>query len=178
LTGASGFVLWLTGLPASGKSTLARQLADALRERGHTVQILDSDALRSVLTPSPSYSAQERNWFYRVLAFIAGLLAKNGVDVLIAATANRRRHRAYARREIELFGEVFIRCSLETCIERDEKGTYDKALSGEAATVPGLQVPYEPPRDPLIVVDTESTTPRQGVREILSQLEEVSYLEP
>ena len=177
MTEVSGFALWLTGLPASGKSTLAQGLADALNERGRTVQILDSDALRSILTPEPSYSEEERDWFYRVVALVARLLSQNGVDVIIAATANKRLYRCYARQAIDRFEEIFVRCSLETCMERDEKGIYEKAIAGEAATVPGLQAPYEPPQDPLVVVDTESTTPRQGVRQILSRLEEVSYLE-
>jgi adenylylsulfate kinase len=177
MTSTPGFALWLTGLPASGKTTLAEGLAEALRARGRTVQVLDSDALRSVITPDPSYSEEERDWFYRVVAFIAGLLVRNGVDVLIAATANRRRHRAYARQEIARFGEVFVKCSLEVCMGRDAKGIYEKALSGEATTVPGLQAPYEPPHDPLVVVNTERTTPREGTRKILSRLEETSYLQ-
>ena len=172
-----GFVLWLTGLPASGKSTLAEGLADTLREQGRTVQVLHSDGLRPILTPEPSYREEERAWFYRVVAFIAALLASNGVDVLIAATANRRRYRSRGTQDIERFGEVFVKCSLETCMERDEKGIYEKALSGEATTVPGLQAPYEPPRDPLVVVDTETTTPREGVHLVVRRLEEASYLE-
>lgn len=170
MTEASGFALWLTGLPASGKSTLARGLANALNERGRTVQILDSDALRSVLTPEPTYTLEEREWFYRVVAFIAGLLTQNGVDVLIAATANRRRFRDCAQQRIERFAEVHVQCSLETCMERDEKGTYDKALAGQATTVPGLQAPYEPPTDPAATVDTERVSPEEGVQQILANL--------
>ena len=172
----SGFAVWLTGLPAAGKTILAEGLARALRERNLTVQILDSDSLRDVLTPEPTYTAEERAWFYRVVAFIAQLLTQNGIDVIIAATANRRQYRGYARQAIERFGEIYVRCPLETCMDRDEKGIYEQALNGNATTVPGLQVPYEPPEDPIVVVNTEVTAPREGVERILTRLEEGAFL--
>ena len=171
MTQDTAFAIWLTGLPASGKTTLAKGLASSLQARGLTIQVLDSDDLRDVLTPEPSYTSKERDWFYRVVAFIAGLLTRNGVNVLIAATANRRRYRDHARQTVQRFIEVYVQCSLETCIERDEKGIYQKALAGQATTVPGLQVPYEPPGDPAVVVDTEQTSPQEGVRQILEGLE-------
>jgi adenylylsulfate kinase len=172
-----GLAVWLTGLPAAGKTTLAEGLAKALRERGSTVQILDSDDLRHVLTPEPTYTAKERAWFYRVVAFIAQLLTQNGIDVIIAATANRRQYRDYARQAIQRFSEIYVHCSLETCMDRDEKGIYEQALNGEATTVPGLQVPYEPPENPIAVVNTELMSPQEGVRHILTRLEERSLLE-
>lgn len=170
------FSVWFTGLPASGKTTLAEGVAGHLRERGRTVQILDSDQLRAVLTPEPTYSPEEREWFYGAVAFIARLLVQNGVVVLIAATANRRRFRAYAQETIDYFAEVYVKCSLATCMERDEKGIYEKALSGQATTVPGIQAPYEPPVEPAAVVDTEQTSPEEGVRQILKGLEKLSFL--
>jgi len=173
----AGFAIWLTGLPASGKTTLAKGLANTLRERGRTVQILDSDELRDVLTPQPTYSLEERDWFYEVVAFIARLLVQNGVNVLIAATANRHRYRDYARQEIDQFAEVFVKSSLGTCMERDEKGIYEKGMAGDAKTVPGLQVPYEPPAHPATVVDTEQSSPEDGVQQILKSLEELSFLD-
>lgn len=176
MAATSGFAIWLTGLPASGKTTLAEGVARALRDRGHAVQILDSDDLRDHLTPSPTYSPQEREWFHRVVAFIAKLLTQNGVNVVIAATANRRRYRRPAREGIEHFAEIYVRCSLETCMERDSKGIYQKALDGRASTVPGLQVRYEPPEDPALVVDTESTSPEEGVNQIVERLEQLSFI--
>jgi len=172
VTHEPAFALWLTGLPASGKSTLARGLAKSLRERGHAVQILDSDELRSVLTPDPTYTEEERDWFHQVVAFIGRLLTQNGVTVLIAATANRRRFRLYAREEIEHFLEVYVKCPLEICMERDQKGIYRKALAGEASTVPGLQVPYEPPENPAVVVNTGELPPEEAVLRVLGTLEE------
>jgi adenylylsulfate kinase len=171
MTEHAAFAVWLTGLPASGKTTLAQGLTRDLQERGMTVQILDSDALRDVLTPDPTYTPEERDWFYQVIAFIAGLLTRNGVNVIIAATANRRHYRDHARQTIERFAEVYVKCSLETCIERDQKGIYEKAMAGRATTVPGLQAPYEPPADPAVVVDTEQMSPQEGVRQIMEALE-------
>lgn len=173
----AGFAIWLTGLPASGKTTLARGVADALRERDIRIQVLDSDALRQVLTPEPSYRREERDWFYRVMVYIGKLLTQNGVNVAFAATANRRAYRNWARETIGRFAEVYVRCSLETCMARDEKGIYDRALEGDATTVPGLQVPYEPPRNAEIVVDTERVTPETGVQLILDRLEEMAFME-
>jgi adenylylsulfate kinase len=171
-----GFAVWLTGLPASGKTTLARALAQALAARGVSVQILDSDELRRVLTPQPTYSASERDWFYQTMVFIGQLLVQNGVNVLFAATASRRRYRDRARQAIERFMEVYVHCSLETCMARDEKGIYAKGLAGKATTVPGLQVPYQEPQNPALTIDTERQTPEEGVRAILARLEERSFL--
>lgn len=173
----SGFAIWLTGLPASGKTTLAEGVASDLRGRGITMQILDSDELRGVLTPDPTYTSEERDWFYRVVAYIAKLLVQNGVSVLIAATANRRRYRGYARQAIQRFTEVYVSCSLETCMERDEKGIYERAMAGQATTVPGLQVPYEPPLHPASTVDTEKISPQEGVEQILEGLGKLSFLQ-
>ena len=172
----TGFAIWLTGLPASGKTTLAQGLARDLGQRGLTVQILDSDDLRDILTPEPTYTREERDWFYQVVVFIARLLTQNGVSVLIAATANQRRYRDRARQAISRFAEVYVRCPLETCMERDDKGIYHEARTGEATTVPGLQVPYEPPTDPATVVDTEEMSPQRGVQHILEALERLSLL--
>jgi len=95
-----GFVLWLTGLPSSGKSSLAGELVRLLAERGVAVQVLDSDELRQVLTPEPTYSPRERDWFYDTLGYIAALLARNGVNVVVAATGPLRQHRQAARQLI------------------------------------------------------------------------------
>jgi adenylylsulfate kinase len=172
---SSGFAVWLTGLPASGKTTLARGLADALEQAGLPVQVLDSDHLRRVLTPDPTYSWEERDWFYRVMAFIGQLLVQNGVNVIFAATACRRSYRGHARAAIDRFIEVYVDCPLETCMARDEKGIYKKALQGEATTVPGLQVPYEVPEHPEVRVDTGVRSPAEGVEVIVDRLKDLGW---
>lgn len=151
-------------------------MVKTLEERGTAPQVLDSDALRDVLTPDPTYSDDEREWFYMVVAYIARLLTQNGICVVIAATAHRRQYRDYARRMVPRFAEVYVRCSPKTCMEPDEKGIYARAMAGRATTVPGLQVPYEPPESPAVVVDTELLSAEQGVQRIMDHLEQISFL--
>jgi adenylylsulfate kinase len=165
-----GFALWFTGLPAAGKTTLARAVQKLLGERDiHTI-LLDSDELRRVLTPQPVYTAAERDWFYGVVAYLAAWLAGNGVNVLIAATANRRTYRAAARAQIPRFGEVFVQCSPETCRRRDPKGLYAQVQSGEIAQLPGADASYEAPLDAEVTIDTETHTPAAAAELVLTQL--------
>jgi adenylylsulfate kinase len=146
------FAVWITGLPASGKSTITHALAGELASRGVDVAVLESDALRQVLTPHATYSEEERETFYRSLTYIGSLLVGHGVPVIFDATANRRAYRAAARAVIERFIEAYVDCPLEVCIARDPKGLYRKAQAGQASTVPGVQASYEPPEHPDVVV--------------------------
>jgi len=171
-----GFAVWLTGLPASGKSTLAVALAEELARLGVEVQVLDSDDLRRWLTLKPTYSREERDWFYKAMVHIGRLLAENGVNVILAATANRRYHREWARREIGKFMEVYLKCPLEVCLARDDKEIYAKALTGEATTVPGLQEPYELSNSPEVTVETDRKSPRECAQEIVDRMKELSFL--
>ncbi|MBM4123462.1 MAG: adenylyl-sulfate kinase [Nitrospira sp.] len=166
------FAIWLTGLPASGKSAVAAALRPKLDALGLRVEVLESDALRRVLTPTPTYSREERDLFYRALAFFGSRLVAQGVTVIFDATANRRAYRDFARRLIPSFIEVAVECPLEVCMERDRKGTYRKGRAGESATVPGLQEPYEPPIDPALRLDTTKIEPEAAADLILSALKE------
>jgi adenylyl-sulfate kinase len=164
-------VIWLTGLPASGKTTLAHALWRELAERSVRVVVLDSDALRAVLIPHPAYTAAERDWFYGVIIYLAEWLARSGVNVLTAATAHRRVYRQQARGKIRRFAEVYVRCALEVCRRRDPKGIYALAQSGRADSVPGMGAEYEPPIAPEAVVDTDRLTPVEAARAVLAQLD-------
>ena len=170
-----GFAIWLTGLPSSGKTTLAYALSRLLAERGIGVQLLDSDDLRRKLTPNPTYSVEERDWFYDVVTFLAGLLTDNGVNVLIAATAPRRAYRQAARDRIAQFAEVYVHCSPEECRARDPKGLWERADKGQIATLPGAGVPYEPPEYPEVCVDTAHLSIEETARRILDQLDERAF---
>jgi adenylylsulfate kinase len=171
-----GFALWLTGLPSSGKTTLAHALSRLLARRGISALVLDSDDLRKRLTPNPTYSSEERDWFYGVVAYMAELLASNGVNVLIAATAPRRRYRQAARQRIARFAEVYVECPPAICRARDPKGLWQRAEDGEIAGLPGADAPYEPPESPEAQVDTACTTVEEASRQILAQLEARGFL--
>jgi adenylylsulfate kinase len=170
-----GFAVWLTGLPSSGKSTLARGLSRLLMKRGEPAQILDSDDLRPKLTPSPTYSSEERNWFYDVVTFIARILTDNGVNVIIAATASSRAYRDAARHGIRRFAEVYVACPPELCRERDSKGLWERAAKGEITTLPGVGTPYEPPESPEVQVNTADVSAEDGSRLILQKLDGLGF---
>lgn len=171
-----GFVLFLTGLPASGKTSLARALAPLLTERGSEVHILDSDELRLVLTPQPTYSPEERRWFYQVIAYLAGLLSEHGIDVLIAASAPRREHREATAQRVDHFGEVFVDCPEEVCRSRDPKDLWERSQEGEITNLPGAGAPYEPPPDPLVRVDTSRLDPERAAKKVARALETRGWL--
>ena len=164
------FAVWLTGLPASGKSTIARELRPLLEALGLTVEVLESDAVRRILTPAATYSREERDLFYRALAFIGERLVAYDVTVLFDATASRRAYRDVARSMIPRFAEVAVECPLAVCMQRDRKGTYRKGERGETGSVPGLQEPYEPPLVPELRIDTVKLPTEESVRLILDMV--------
>lgn len=176
MTAEPAFAVWITGLPASGKSTLSRALAEELQQRGIRVCVLESDALRRVLTPSPRYDEAEREIFYGALVHIASLLAGHGVPVLIDATGNRRSWRERARRELPRFLEVYVECPLAVCVARDPKGIYRRGMAGEVSGVPGLSAEYEPPIAPDLVVRGDREDPRDAARTIVGVLSDRGYL--
>ncbi len=173
---AQPFAVWLTGLPASGKSTIAAALRDELASCGLTVEVLESDALRRHLTPSPTYSPAERELFYRALAYFGSRLAAHGVPVIFDATGHRRSYREFARNLIPHFVEVAVVCPLAVCEQRDRKGTYRGGRSGASETVPGLQVNYEAPLHPDVTVDTTQEPANEAARKIMEVLHARGYL--
>ncbi|MEW6245112.1 MAG: adenylyl-sulfate kinase [Nitrospirota bacterium] len=162
------FAVWITGLPASGKSTIVAALRPKLEALGLRVDVLESDEVRRVLTPEPTYSPEERDLFYRALAFTGSRLVEHGVTVIFDATAGRRAYRDSARGLIPRFLEIAVECPLEVCMARDKKGTYRKGQRGESATVPGLQVPYEEPLKPDLRIDTTKATPAEAAERVLT----------
>ncbi|HSD87943.1 MAG TPA: adenylyl-sulfate kinase [Kofleriaceae bacterium] len=140
----SGVVAWFTGLPSSGKSTLAGQVAAELRLRGVEAVVLDSDDLRGALVPRPGYDEQSRANLYGTLARLAATIARQGHVVLVPATAHRRAFRDAARQLAPSFIEIFVDTPLEECKRRDTKGLYANAV----AQAPGVGIDYEPPLHP------------------------------
>jgi adenylylsulfate kinase len=149
-------VVWLTGLPASGKSTLAVALRERLGELGVASLLLDSDALRAALHPTPGYDEAGRRDFYGTLADLAALVEAQGLVAVVAATAHLREFRAYGRERARRFIEVYVRCDAAVCAARDPKGLYAASRGGELQHLPGLGVVYEEPELPEVRVDTSA----------------------
>ena len=171
-TSSKAFAVWLTGLPASGKSTVVAALKPQLEALGLSVDVLESDAVRRTLTPAPTYSQPERDLFYRALAFTGAKLGLHGVTVIFDATANRRAYRDFARSLIPRFIEVAVECPLELAMQRDYKGTYQRGRRGESMTVPGLQEPYEAPLNPEVRIDTTKMNANEAAEMIVKLVNE------
>jgi adenylylsulfate kinase len=161
------FAVWLTGLSGSGKSAVARELVRKLHERGVDVSVLESDVMRTQLTPHPRYEDADRNFFYGALAEIGTLLVQKGGNVLFDATANRRAYRDAARKRIARFAEVHVDTPLEVCAARDPKGLY---RNKPAAALPGVQAVYEPPLAPEVVIHGAVGSPAEGAEKIAAFL--------
>lgn len=172
MTRTHSVAIWITGLPASGKSTIARALKPQLEASGLTVEVLESDDVRRVLTPEATYSQAERDLFYRALALMGAKLVAHGVTVIFDATASKRAYRDFARNLIPYFIEIAVECPLETCKQRDYKGTYERGQRGETSTVPGLQEPYEVPLHPDLTVDTTKIQAGEAAKNILALVKE------
>jgi adenylylsulfate kinase len=156
------WVAWLTGLPGSGKSSIAQEAARRLEAIGTPVRVLELDEIRKVVTPVPRYTAEERELLYRALAYMALLLSREGINVLIDATAHKQQFRDMARGLISRFAEIYLAASLECCRTRakDRRGGFAPpdvyGFGGRpGSTVPGVDEAYEAPRRPELVIDTE-----------------------
>jgi adenylylsulfate kinase len=169
------FAIWVTGLPASGKSTLVAALKSELEALGHHAAVLESDVLREILTPKPRYDDEEREIFYRQMARLGVLLTRQGMPVIFDATANRRSYRDQARRQIPRFLEVYIDTPLEVCAQRDPKGIYRAGREGSADAVPGLQAAYEVPEHPEVLVHGGEEISAAAARRIIAKLTQLGY---
>lgn len=167
-----GFAVWLTGTPASGKSRRARALHALLEQNGVPAQRLESDELRKVLTPNPTYSPEEREWFYSVMLYMGKMMADNGVNVIFDATGNLNRYRDAARDSIDRFCEVYVHCPQAVCVDRDPKDIYKNAAAGKAATVPGLGSAYEPPKNPEVTVEGHKEEQDESAAKIISWMKQ------
>jgi adenylylsulfate kinase len=144
-------IVWFTGLPSSGKSTLATGVRDRLRAQGIACVVLDSDAVRKAALSNLGYSPTERDTFYAALGGLAVLIANQGVVVLVAATAPRRAHRQAVRERVSQFLEIYVDVPPAECARRDPKGLYAAALRGQRSHVPGIDTEYQPPIAPELV---------------------------
>lgn len=173
-----GLTVWFTGLSGAGKSTLATLLEDSLSQRGLPVVLLDGDEVRNRLTNDLGFTRADREENIRRIAYVAKLLTNVGAVVIVAAIAPYAHARENARREIENFVEVFVKCPLHVCIERDTKGLYAKAQRKEISHFTGISDPYEEPQHPEILVETDAEQPQESLKKILRQLEQSELLKP
>jgi adenylylsulfate kinase len=173
----NGFVVWITGIPASGKTSITRELVKKLEEREVLTVVLESDEMRKILTPEPTYAPEERDQFYKALSLIGEVITRSGVNVVFDATANKQAYRDFARSLIPNFIEAYVRCPLEVSMKRDPKGIYRSAAAGQTATVPGMQVPYEPPENPEVTLDGQSPpeTSAEAIMDTLKRRRYISY---
>ena len=169
-------VIWLTGIPGSGKTTIALLLKDYYQKRDLPVDILDGDELRKTLSSDLGFSEKDRKEHNRRVIFVAKLLTKNGVATIIPLISPYRETREFARKEIPSFIEVWVKASLDECKRRDPKGLYKKALAGEITNLTGLQAPYEEPKNPELILDTEKYNTEQCLEMVVSYLKKTKFL--
>jgi adenylylsulfate kinase len=171
-----GVALWFTGLPCSGKSAIADKLAAILKDRGYRVERLDGDIVRQDLTRDLGFSKGDRDENIRRVTFVTKLLARNGVFVLTSFISPYRELRDRARDQIENFMEIYVKTSLETCIQRDVKGMYKKAMAGQIKEFTGVSDPYEEPLKPELVVETDNESLDQSTERVFNRMKELGYL--
>jgi len=172
-----GFTVWFTGLSASGKTTVSKLVAQEICERGRNVEVLDGDIIRTNLSKGLGFSKEDRDTNIKRIAFVCKLLTRNGAANIAAAISPYRETRDYARSEIGDFIEVYVKCPVELCIERDPKGLYKKALAGEIDNFTGVSDPYEEPFYPEVILETDKETPKESAAKVIAKLEELGYLE-
>src|SRR6266516_1659475 len=173
-----GFTIWFTGLSVSGKSTLSEAIAERFQQYGRNVEILDGDIVRTHLSKGLGFSREHRDTNIKRIAFVCSLLTRNGVVCISAAIAPYREAREWARQEIGNFVEVYVKCPLEVCRQRDVKGLYKLVDEGKIKNFTGVDDPYEEPEHPELVIETDKETIEESVARIFAKLEELKYLEP
>jgi len=177
-----GFTLWLTGLSGAGKTTIARELVIELRARGLNIELLDGDEIRTNLSQGLGFSKSDRDTNIRRIGYVSRLLARNGVGVLSAAISPYRAVRDEVRESISADGaefiEIFVKCPLNVLVERDVKGLYKKALTGEIKEFTGVSDPYEAPLKPDVTVETDRETVSESVQKIVHELERRGLTKP
>lgn len=173
-----GVTVWFTGLPCSGKTTLALKLSAELKKRGIQSEDLDGDITRKYLSKGLGFSKEDRDENIRRVGFVCSLLTRHGALVTAAFVSPYRSIRDEIRGMIGNFVEVYVKCSLEKCIERDVKGMYKKAIAGEIKNFTGVSDPFEEPLQPELVIESDKESEDESLRKILDKLEELCYLKP
>jgi adenylyl-sulfate kinase len=171
-----GFTLWFTGLPGSGKSTLAERVRDILLERGMKVEVLDGDEVRTNLSKGLGFSKEDRDTNIRRIGWVCHVLTRNDAVAISAAISPYKAIRDENRKLIGRFVEVYCKCDLDTLKDRDPKGLYEKALSGEIKNFTGVSDPYEAPDKPEVIVETAGEDIETSLNRIIATLEQLNYI--
>jgi adenylylsulfate kinase len=174
-----GFTLWFTGLSGSGKTTIAHLVGPELDRRGHVVEYLDGDTVRTHLSKGLGFSKEDRDAHIERVGWVAARMTRHGGAVIAAAISPYEETRRKARAMVEDFGpfvEVFVKASVEECAKRDVKGLYAKAFAGEIKGFTGVDDPYEEPTAPELVIDTEEHDPEEAAAIIVAKLEELGLV--
>ncbi len=179
---SQGFTLWFTGLSGAGKTTLTNEIVPQLKARGVKVEVLDGDEVRTNLSKGLGFSKEDRDTNIRRIGYVARLLSRNGVGVIVAAISPYKEIRDEVRKDVEANGaafiEVFVKASLDTLVQRDVKGLYKKAIAGEIANFTGVSDPYEAPVNPEILVSSDTESIADSAAKIIDHLEESGLIEP
>ncbi|NJN85587.1 MAG: adenylyl-sulfate kinase [Leptolyngbyaceae cyanobacterium SL_7_1] len=171
-----GVTVWFTGLSGAGKTTIRMVIEQELRARGLKVEVLDGDIVRQNLTKGLGFSKADRDENIRRIGFVAHLLSRNGVIVLVSAISPYRNIRDEVRQKIQDFVEVYVNAPLSVCEARDVKGLYKKARAGEIKQFTGIDDPYEPPINPEVECHTDQESPEESAMKVLDYLEQLGYL--
>ena len=174
-----GFTLWFTGLSGAGKTTIAHLVGPELDRRGHVVEFLDGDTVRTHLSKCLGFSKDDRDTNIERIGWVASRLTRHGAAVIAAAISPYDQTRRTARGLIEQLGpfvEVYVKASVEECARRDVNGLYEKAFAGEITGFTGVDDPYEEPEDAELVLDTERHSAEQSAALVLAKLEELGLV--
>lgn len=171
-----GVTVWLTGLPSSGKSTLARMLERWAKQQKIKVELFDGDVVRTHLSRGLGFSREDREINIKRIGFVCQLLTRNEVMAIASAISPHREIREHNRRMIGNFVEVYVKASVEACEKRDVKGLYQKARNGEIKGFTGVDDPYEEPLNPEVVCETETESADSCLEKIIQKLESLGYL--
>ena len=170
-----GVVVWFTGLPCSGKTTIAKRVKEILEKDGRDVELLDGDTVRDYIR-NKDFSKEGRNKHLRYIALMAKLLAKRGTIVLCSFVSPYRENRDFARSICQNFVEVYVNTPLKVCMERDVKGMYKKALAGEIKGFTGVDDPYEEPENPELIINTTNESVEESAKHVIDKLKELNFL--
>jgi adenylylsulfate kinase len=168
-----GFVVWMEGLPGSGKTTLSRASAAKIRELGWKAEVLDGDEVRHMFSPELGFSRQDREVHARRVSYVAHLLARNGVAVITPYETSRQAARSVEGRRFE---EVWLRCPIEVCRQRDPQGMYRRAMQGSVKGVTGIDAPFEEPLNPDLIVDTSGVSIDECTERVVAHLRQKGFL--